>query len=52
MLAGYKTYIIGGLAIIGAVAGYLVGDLSMADAIQAAVTAAMGMTIRHGIATK
>ena len=51
MFKGYKTYILGGLAILGSAAGYLVGDMSLPDAIQAGITAAMGMTIRHGITT-
>lgn len=52
MLKGYRTYIIGGLAIIGAVAGYLVGDTTLPEAIQLAVTAALGMTVRAGVAAK
>lgn len=51
MFAGYKTYILGGIAIITAAAGYLVGDATLAEAVQLAVTAALGMTIRHGVAT-
>lgn len=49
MLRGYKTYITGTLAIIGAIAGVLVGDMSVADAVQLGVTSILGMTIRNGI---
>jgi phage-related holin len=51
MLKGYKTYIVAAVAVIGAVAGFLVGDLSMADAIQLVVTAVLGATIRSGVNT-
>lgn len=50
MLKGYKTYILGGLSVLGAVAGFLVGDLPLADAIQTGVTAVLAMTVRSGIA--
>jgi hypothetical protein len=49
MFKGYKTYIVGGLAIVGAVANYLVGDVSLAETVQLVVTAAIGMTIRNAI---
>lgn len=49
MLKGYKTYIVGTLTALGAIAGYLVGDASLADAIQLAVTAILSMTVRNGI---
>jgi len=52
MLAGYKTYIVAGLSVLGAVAGYLVGDMSLPDAVQVVVTAVLGATIRDGIARK
>lgn len=51
MLSGYKTYITAIVAIVGAVGGYLAGDLALADAIQLVVTAAMGAFIRHGVST-
>ena len=50
MLEGYKTYIVAGLAVLGAVAGYLVGDMSLSDAVQVIVTAVLGATLRDGIA--
>lgn len=49
MLKGYKTYLTAGVAAIGAVVGYLVGDLSLADAAQLLVTAVMGAFIRAGV---
>lgn len=52
MLKGYRTYIIGGVTILGAVASYLVGDTDLANTIQLCVTAALSMTVRAGIAGK
>jgi hypothetical protein len=52
MLKGYKTYIIGGMAILGALAAFLVGDMPPAEAIQIAVTAALSMTVRNAIPPK
>jgi hypothetical protein len=52
MLAGYKTYVTAGLAVIGAVAAYLTGDASLMQTVQLVVTAIIGATIRHGIAAK
>ena len=51
MLSGYKTYVTGGVAIVGAVAAYLVGDMTLADSAQLVVTALLGMFIRHGSKT-
>lgn len=50
ILKGYKTYIVGSLSIAGFLAGYLMGDIDLAAAAQGIVTAALGMTIRNGIA--
>jgi len=49
MFKGYKTYITTAVAVITAVAGYLVGDISVAEAAQLVLTAVLGATIRHGI---
>ena len=49
MLKGYKTYIVAAVAVIGAIASYLVGDLAMADAAQLALTAVLGATVRNAI---
>lgn len=49
MLKGYKTYIVGSLAILGALAAYLVGDDTLPQAIQLGVTALLGMTVRNAV---
>ena len=49
-LSGYKTYIVAGLAILGAVASYLDGDIGKVAAGQAILTAVLGITLRQGIA--
>lgn len=49
MLKGYKTYITAAVAVIGAIAAYLVGDIAVADAAQLILTAILGATVRHGI---
>lgn len=51
MFKGYKTYVVGALAIIGAIATYLIGDASLPDTIEIVITAILGMTIRAGITT-
>lgn len=50
ILAGKKTYVVGVIGIIGAIASYLVGDATVTQAGQAILTALLGMTIRHGVA--
>lgn len=50
ILKGYKTYALGAVSILGFVVGYLVGDVSLADAAQGIVTAGLAMTVRNGIA--
>lgn len=49
MLKGKKTYITGGMAILGAVASYLTGDATAIQAAQLGVTALMGMFLRSGV---
>jgi precorrin-4 methylase len=49
MLFGYKTYIVAGVTVIGAVAAYLVGDATLQDTIQLVITAVLGATLRNGI---
>lgn len=49
MLIGYKTYITAAVAAIGAVAAYLTGEASLADAAQIVVTALLGAFIRSGV---
>lgn len=52
MLSGYKTYITAGVAVVSAVAMYLTGEDTLAQAIQLVVTAILGATIRSGITTE
>lgn len=49
-LSGYKTYIAGGIAILGAIGAYLSGEAGLVETVQLAVTGLLGMTIRNGIA--
>jgi len=51
-LKGKKTYIVGGLSILGAAASFLVGDANAIEAGQIAITAIIGMTMRDAIGTK
>ena len=50
MFNGYKTYIVGALSVLGALGGYLDGDLTLAAALNIAVPALLAMTLRNGIA--
>ena len=52
LLTGYKTYIIGSLAVLGFIAGYLVGDITLIQAISGIVPALQAMTIRRSISSK
>lgn len=49
ILKGKKTYVVALLAVIGAVAAYLTGDLGAADAIQTGLTAVLAATVRNAI---
>lgn len=51
MLSGYKTYIVGTVAIIGALGAYLSGDVTLPDTMQTILTAILGMTLRSGVAS-
>ena len=51
MFSGYKTYILAGVTVIGAIAAYLVGSADLNATVQLVVTALMGAFIRNGIAT-
>lgn len=51
MLSGYKTYIAGALTILGALGGFLTGNLAVDQAINLVVPAVLAMTVRNGIAT-
>lgn len=48
MLRGYKTYITAVLAIAGAIAAALTGDMSYGDAAQIVVTALIGAFLKNG----
>lgn len=50
MLKGYKTYITAGVAVVTAIASYLVGDATVAEAAQLVFTAILAATVRHGVA--
>ena len=52
MFKGKKTYITAALAVITAIAAYLTGDATLAEAIQLGVTAILGATIRSGITSE
>lgn len=49
ILAGYKTYIVGVMSVLGFVTGYLMGDIDLGVAAQGVVTAVLAMTVRSGI---
>lgn len=52
MLSGYKTYIVAVVACVTALGAYMAGDATLAETIQLCVTAALGATLRAGIASK
>jgi hypothetical protein len=49
MLKGYKTYIVAGVTVVGAVANYLVGDADLTHTIQLCITAVLAITLRNGM---
>jgi len=51
MLKGYKTYVLAGVTTIGAVAGYLVEDLTLVQALNLIIPALSGAFIRNGVNT-
>jgi hypothetical protein len=51
MLNGYKTYVVAALAVLGALGGWLDGDMTLVAALNLAVPALLAMTVRHGIAS-
>ena len=55
MLKGYKTYVLSGLAVITAIVGWLVGDATLAGALEEAwkilfplITAALRAGVKNG----
>jgi hypothetical protein len=51
-LKGKKTYVLGGVAIIGSLASYMVGDISLTEAAGAIWAGITAMTLRAGIKTE
>jgi hypothetical protein len=51
MFAGKKTYIMAGVAVITAVAAWLVGEADLQTTANAIFAALMAAFIRHGIST-
>lgn len=49
MFAGYKTYITAGVAVVSAVAAYLVGDATLMQSAQLVFTALLGAFVRNSI---
>jgi hypothetical protein len=49
MFAGYKTYITAGVAVISAVAAYLVGEADLAQTANLVFTALLAAFVRNGI---
>jgi hypothetical protein len=49
MFAGYKTYITAGVAVVTAVAAYLVGEADLMQTANLVFTALLGAFIRNGI---
>ena len=48
-LEGKKTYVVATLSILGALAGYLTGEVQMMDAVHLVETAVIGACLRNGI---
>ncbi len=51
-LKGHKTYITAVVAVLTAIAAYIVGDASLIDTIQLVVLATLGATLRSGLKTE
>lgn len=49
MFKGYRTYIMAGLGVLSAAAGYLVGDTDLMTALNAGFTAAAVAFLRAGV---
>jgi len=46
---GNKTYIAGGIGLLTAIAGYLTGEMDLANAIQTGLISVIGIFLRSGI---
>lgn len=51
-MTGKKTYLVALASVLAAVAGVVAGQIAVPEAAQIIVTAVLGATIRHGVATK
>jgi len=49
MFAGYKTYITAGVAVVTAVASYLVGEADLTQTANLVFTALLAAFVRNGI---
>jgi hypothetical protein len=49
MLKGYRTYVMAGLGVVTAAASYLVGDVDLLTALNAAFTAAAVAFLRRAV---
>jgi hypothetical protein len=49
MLAGYKTYITAGVAVIAAVAAFLTGEATLMDTATVVFNALLAAFVRNGI---
>lgn len=49
MFAGYKTYITAGVAVVTAVAAYLVGDADLMQTANLVFTALLAAFVRNGV---
>jgi hypothetical protein len=49
MLAGYKTYITAGIAVLTAVGAYLVGDADLMQTANLVFTALLAAFVRNGV---
>ena len=49
---GKKTYTTAAVAVLTAAISYLSGEATLIQALQLAVTGAMGATLRHGLSTE
>lgn len=52
MFKGYKTYIVAGVAAIGAIANYLVGDAPLDETVRFVVDCVLAATVRNAIANR
>ncbi len=52
MLKGYKTYITGVVAIVGALGAFLIGEAELGTTVHIVVDSMLAMFVRHGIKTR